>query len=134
MLVSLTQETSSQLHSGFIWVHAVARHFAMVNGYTLCPVKVSSKNINLVRCKLNEIHSFCNCIFVPKRRWNSGYIHVLLDELSNSHAHWANLWAVTFYTSIHPLLDEYRKAVTLLCGELGDGMGQGPASEVTHLG
>ena len=63
---------------------------------------------------------------MPERGWNLGYTHVLLDELWNIHAQWANLWAVFiyFYISIHQVFIpywnfEYTKAVTLHCGKSG---------------
>ena len=77
---------SSQLWSGFIKFQAVAHLFyhGFCHSYTLGPVKVSSKKINYVA---NEIHFVIAYLWrreggiVAKRGWNSGYIHVLLDEL-----------------------------------------------------
>ena len=45
---------------------------------------------------------------MPKWEWNSGHIHILLDELRNIHTQWANLefgqYSYTFTQSIHFLL------------------------------
>ena len=57
---------------------------------------------------------------------NSGNIHVL----------WVNLWAVFMYCCISIMPNwnfEYTKTVFIHCCKVGGGMGQGPATEMTHL-
>ena len=114
-----TQKMSSQLQSGFIQVQAVAHLF-------LPWFKV----ISLVQWRFianNELgwkwNSFCDCMFVPKGG-------VLLDGLWKIFMHY---WLIfrQYLCAFMPYGNfEYTKAVTLHWGVVG----QGPATEVTHLG
>ena len=59
---------------------------------------------------MNSVASFSNCMFVKKKRWNTGYIHVLLDDSGNIHTLWVNsLWSVF----LRPLLHVYSCLVGL---------------------
>ena len=64
-------------------------------------------------------NSFLNCIFLPKREWNSGHIHILLDELKYSYTI-ANLWVVFMiillcnYSCRFGTLSAQRLAITIL--------------------
>ena len=65
---------SSQLHSEFILVQAVA--------HLLLPwFRVTSLSQSSFLELGYKWNSFCNRMFLPKRGWNSVHIHILLDEL-----------------------------------------------------
>ena len=56
----------------------------------------------------------------------------------NIHVLWVNLWVVfinSFVQLFMPYLNfEYTKVVTCTVENIGNGIGQDPATEVTHLG
>ena len=74
----LSLKMSSQLHSVFIWVQAVAH--LLLSWFRVTSL-VQSKFLAKYElgCKWK---SFCNCIFLPKRG-GSWYTHVILNELRN---------------------------------------------------
>ena len=94
------------------------------------------QNVNLVAY---EIHLIIACLCCQKRRWNSDYIHVLLDELWKYSCLWSTLGqyscTVTYkqLCLIRTLLTQKIYLLTMWFLKVGGGMGQGSATEVTHL-
>ena len=80
----------------------------------------------------------CNWMFVPKKEWNSSYIHVYWMNSGNIHVLWTTCkqhscnvtWIHSLYWNF-----EYTKAITLHCAKVGGGKDQGRTTntEVTHL-
>ena len=76
--------------------------------------------------------SFCNCIFLQKKGVESGIL-----GWTFMHNRWTSGWCVrtVFVQLVMSYFNfEYTKAVTYTVENVGGGIGQDPATEVTNLG
>ena len=115
---------SSQLHSGFIWVQAVAH--LLLSWLRVIPLSQSS-----ILAKHELGNSFCNCIFCQKGVELCPYSYVY-NWMNTENIHtlwWTSWWCLCNYSC----LIEYTKAVIYTVVKVGGGKGHGPATDVTHL-
>ena len=75
------------------------------------------------------------CMFAQKAGWNLAALMYYRIMYGNIHLLWVNLWTVFMYcyTSICALLELWMHKSLYTVVNMGGGMGQGPATELTHL-
>ena len=129
---------SSQLHSGFIWVQAVTHllwswfRVQAVTHLLWSWFRVTSLDQSSFLAK-HELgynwNSFCTFIFLPRRGWNFMFLGTPKYSCT-----WVNFWAVFMYfcANIHALLKVWIQKGCVK--NVGGGIGQDFATEVTHLG
>ena len=123
MLVTLKTD---HLHSSLSYSRS-QQCIGIVQGYNPCPLKATLNITEWGRKKKNS--TFFNCMLVPDNWWNSGYIHVLLDELW-IFILWNKSCIHLCLISIHTLLELWVDKDTF--PNYGNVWSPYPATEETH--